>query len=121
MRKMLFEGIKREKKTREKPAARSAGYTKGLCGCGFHLTQLHDDFPDQTAKRFCLISNKMNRIRQYVILVVQTERIDYGINTVILSNSKAVVPYITCKLQKREHLSLMHRIEAIPQINVMLP
>ena len=88
MRKMLFEGIKREKKTREKPVVKSAGYTNGLCSCGFHLTQLHDDCPDQTAKGFRLINNKMNRIRQIVILVVQTERIDYSINTEILVHGR---------------------------------
>ena len=70
IKKMLFMGIKREKKTREKPAARSAGYTKGLCGCSFHLTQLHDNRSDQTAERFCLINNKMNCVRQPVILVI---------------------------------------------------
>ncbi len=70
IKKMLFWEIKCEKKTREKPAVRSAGYTKGLCGCSFHLTQLHDNRPDQTAKGFRLINNKMNCVRQLVILVV---------------------------------------------------
>lgn len=117
---MFFWGLSVKKNTRKARGERRGSYEE-LCGYGFHLTQLHDDCPDQTAKRFCFINNKVNHIRQHVILVVQTERIDYGINTVILSNSKAVVPHITCKLQKREHLSLMHRIEAIPQIDVMLP
>ena len=98
MRKMLFEGIKSEKKTREEPAARSAGYTKGLCGCVFHLTQLYDDCPDQTTERFRLINNKMNRIRQFIILVVQTERIDYSINTEILGDGQTIIFYIARKI-----------------------
>ena len=98
MRKMLFEGIKHEKKTREKPAVRSAGDTKGLCSCGFHLTQLHGDCPDQTAKGYRLINNKINRIRQFIILVVQTERIDYSINTEILGDGQTIIFYIARKI-----------------------